>query len=230
MPPDYNPTTTPLTTLPYYQASQHDKFLATFGSLSYDVTPALEASAQLRWNEQRTYLPDDGTSGTWVLVTPRLSLAYRLPWSTQVYASVARGARAGGFNSSPVPAEQRYGPEDNWTYELGLKMSDGTRPVQATVAVFLADWSHMQLSQPSSDPTDSGAVTRNLGSARVAGLELAFDARPTSWSELHIGYAHTDARFNPGTVDLSIQHHLHSPDLPHGTGVSTRRVGARRGR
>jgi outer membrane receptor protein involved in Fe transport len=45
---------------------------------------------------------------------------------------------------------------------------------------------------------------RNLGSARVTGLELAFDARPTRWSEMHIAYAHTDARFNVGTVDLGI--------------------------
>jgi iron complex outermembrane receptor protein len=203
MPPDLNPTTTPLVTLPYYQHSQHDEFLAAFGSLSYDVTPALEASTQLRWSEQHTYNPDDGTSGTWGLVTTRFTLAYRLPRAALAYASAARGARAGGFNASPVPAEQQYGPEDNWTYELGLKLTEDTRPVQATVAIFLSDWSHMQLGQPSSDPTYFDAVTRNLGSARVTGLELSFDARPTSWSELHISYAHSDARFNPGTVDLS---------------------------
>jgi iron complex outermembrane receptor protein len=171
--------------------------------LSYDITPALAASAELRWNEQHT-ISDSGASATWVLVTPRLTLAYRLPGSAQVYMSAARGARAGGFSGSPIPSEQQYGAEDNWTYELGFKVADDMRPVQATVAVFLADWSDMQLLQPSSDPTFD-PVTRNLGSARVTGLELTFDVRPTSWSQLHISYAHTDARFNPGTVDLAIE-------------------------
>jgi iron complex outermembrane receptor protein len=203
MPPVYNPTTTPLSLLPYFQVSQHEKFLAVFGSLSYNVTPALEASAELRWSEQQTSIPEWGASAIWVMVTPRFTLAYRLPWSAQVYASAARGARAGGFSNSVAPWLQEIRPESNWTYELGAKLTDGTRPVQATVAVFLADWSNMELFQPSPDPTDFEFVKRNLGSARVTGLELSFDARPTRWSELHASYAHTDARFSPRTIDLS---------------------------
>jgi iron complex outermembrane receptor protein len=194
---------TPSSTLPYAQLSRHDAFLAAFGSLSYDITPALEASAQLRWNEQRTYFPDYGLSATWVLFTPRLTLAYRLPRGARAYASAARGARGGGYARLPDPVEGQS-TEDNWTYELGLKVTDDTLPVQATVAVFLTDWSHMPLLQPSADPTYFEAVTRYLGSTRVTGLELDFDARPTRWSELHIGYAHTDARFRAGSVDLGI--------------------------
>lgn len=88
----------------------------------------------------------------WKEFTPRATLSYFATPDNMLYASAGRGVKAGGFNgyvTGPVPLdedERSYGPESNWTYEVGAKNQFLNGRLQANVAVFFTDWKNQQIS------------------------------------------------------------------------------------
>ncbi len=107
-------------------------------------------------------------------VTPRLTIDHDLSEDAMIYGLIARGAKAGGFNSGGImPENQVFEPEFNLTYEAGLKTTwlDGSATI--TVAVYSTDWSDMQVT--AADPDGSllnTAIIRNLGDATIRGIEV----------------------------------------------------------
>jgi iron complex outermembrane receptor protein len=115
-------------------------------------------------------------------LSPRVAVTRH--WSPQLmtYASVARGARGGGFNPPAVPANLRtYKGDSAWTYELGTKYSSVDRRVSLAADVFYNDYSNY-IGPNSILRTSAGFTTidLNTGHVRSYGVELEGTFRPTS--------------------------------------------------
>ena len=118
-----------------------------------------------------------------------------LTWTgddTLFYAKVANGFRSGGTNpnASMVPDQisEGYGPEELWSYELGLKNTLAGGQIQLNAYVYYNDWTDLQLGFV----TDDGlfGFTENAGGAESKGGELEFLWLPTdrlTWS-VNLGY------------------------------------------
>ena len=208
-------TRTPLELFPAFQGTGTDRIWAVFGTANLRLTSAVELTGELRWSRERWHgetqlafgqpVQAPPQIGEWSFVTPRFTVQYHWSDDGQTYASAAQGARSGGFNdpvSPNAPEEVRFNAERNWTYELGTKARVAGGRLQANTALYLVDWSDMQIAGGSRDPSFPYPVTRNLGAVRVQGIEASVDARASAWLDLSLSYAYTDARFRPGTVDL----------------------------
>ncbi len=181
-----------------------------FGSLAFDLTPRLTATAELRWNE------DDATtnfifsgaprelSNTWEAWLPRVSLDFKWTDDVMLYASAAQGTKPGGFNTTlgagtvQLPAELLpFDEEEAWTYELGVKSTLLDRRLILNAALFRTDWKNVQVdSQFIPPPPTVGTVgyTSNAGKAEIEGFELEARWQATERLSLSAGYAYTPAR------------------------------------
>ncbi|MDR6530204.1 outer membrane receptor protein involved in Fe transport [Caulobacter rhizosphaerae] len=114
--------------------------------------------------------------------SPKLLVGWTPIADVLVYAEVAEGYRAGGFNTGGrldqafdqdgVPA-RRYRPDTLWNYELGVKARGWDGRLQTRLAIFEADWRSIQSDQHLGDGL---SYTANIGSGHNLGLELE-----TSW-------------------------------------------------
>ena len=135
--------------------------------------------------------------------TPRITVEHDLTPEMMLYATAARGAKAGGFNANAVSESLRvFDPEFNDTYELGLKSTLlGGRAV-VNSAIFRTAWDDMQINVL--DPLGSaftGTLTANLGDASIWGAEVEGSLLVTENLSLDFAASYTDATYNSGTVD-----------------------------
>lgn len=186
---------------------------AIFGEVTFSVSETTRLSAELRytWEDIRTR----STAGfdrkaEFGFFTPRFTIEHDASDNVLLYASAARGAKAGGFNAQAiVPAGATvspfgtFDPEFNWTFELGAKSTVLEGRGTINVAAFYTDWSNQQIT--SSDPNGNvltTAIIRNLGNVRVWGLELESALQVTDAVSFNIGASYTDAQFKNGTQDV----------------------------
>ncbi len=146
-----------------------------------------------------------------------LSLSYNWRENLRVYARIARGFKAGGFNPSLAalqgvallgPEFIPYQPEYLLNYELGLKGLWLNGKLSGDLALFYMDRDNAQLSQSSQqvsfDPNSFVFVTYN-GDARAYGLEAsAIWQLNNSW-QLHgsLGLLNTKIRESEKTLAIS---------------------------
>ena len=58
---------------------------------------------------------------TFYYFTPRAIVEWSYAEGRMLYASAAKGVKAGGFNNASTASEQTYDAATNWTYEIGSK-------------------------------------------------------------------------------------------------------------
>jgi len=158
-------------------------YLGTLDGVSVSDTPALAALAAgltAGFNLQDHELDDKRDEE---VLTPSFSVQYDFNEDTMLYASYSTGYKSGGFDArntnaimgtlpSGVPGGGdvfSFDEEEAETIELGAKMSllDGTAELNA--ALFLTDYTDMQVSVFDGA---FGFSVANAGEARVQGLEL----------------------------------------------------------
>ena len=160
-------------------------------------------------------------------VLPSVSLAWQ-PWQGKrhtLYASIARGSKAGGFNTQMFSdvLQQRlmgmmgiglqydvdkmvgYGPEKAWNYELGGHFECWDGRVQSDVNAFVMDCRDRQLTvfPPG---TTTGRMMTNAGKTCSWGGEFAMTVRPAPLTRLSVSYGFTSATFgnyNDGKTDCA---------------------------
>ena len=191
---------------------------AIFGRLNMKVGAAT-VSAELRRSEvqisqddriARTANPDlpllEATFRSWL---PRFTASYELNDGTMLYGSMAKGEKAGGFNGyvtgtvQLLESEQSFGPESNWTYEVGLKGSFFDRKLSTNLSLFYVDWANKQTTViPFNYPVDltsAGVVPARIygvaGSARSLGVELSGQVRPTSGLSFNYALSWQDPKY-----------------------------------
>lgn len=200
-----------------------DQETAGFGELSMAITPRLKASVGVRVShsvvkDQQQILagPLTGVAFSEVNlpdqvenpVTPRATLTYQYTDQDMIYASAAKGYRAGGANSGRADspncapslgelglssAPKTFASDSLKSYEIGAKdlLFHGRLGVQTSV--FYIDWSNIQTSI--SLPSCGQNYTGNRGRAKVKGFELQLEARPIESVKLGGSVGYTDAYY-----------------------------------
>ena len=125
-------------------------------------------------------------------ITPKFTLKYQFTPIRMIYATVAKGYKAGGFNAvRETDADYAYKPEHTWNYELGAKWSFLKGLLAFEASAFYIDWQHQQLSVT---VPALGNVVRNVGHSNSKGFELALNATPLPSLSLQASYGYTYAK------------------------------------
>jgi iron complex outermembrane receptor protein len=191
---------------------------AGFGQATYHFTPALSATAGLRYSRETkhaengfglqltvpypsaapfpafTRLPDASFSA-W---TPKFGLQWQADPHMLLFASYSKGFKSGGFDvgtANPLP----YAPEKLTSYEGGVKSTLAGGHVRANVTGFYYDYSDLQVQQL----VGIAVQTSNAASARIYGVEAELNflipggfeiAASGSWTHSRYGrYCGADA-------------------------------------
>jgi iron complex outermembrane receptor protein len=134
-------------------------------------------------------------------VSPQVGAAFRLQPDRMIYASVARGFKAGGFNPASPAGSEIYGEERAWHVEGGVKSAWAGGRLLVDATVFAIDWDDLQLNLP--NPVVIGQFfIANVGGATSRGVELEMTARPRTGIDLFGSVGFTRARFGDGSVSM----------------------------
>jgi iron complex outermembrane recepter protein len=207
---------------------------ALYGQVEWQARPGTTIAAGLRIEERdAAYRDSDG-----IRFDPRdrmwggeLSATQRLPNGQSLWATVARGFRAGGFNvgTSVPPERASFDPEYLWSVEAGWKARDASGQRTGDVNLFYTRREHQQvatsLQLDPEDPLTFLFLTENAASGEAWGLESSagFQATPSvaldamlSWLDTRfIGY-----RF--GERDLDGRAWSHAPEWKAALGSTWR--------
>jgi iron complex outermembrane receptor protein len=168
-----------------------DRDYAAFGSVSFDVTDQLTATAGIRYFkydnslsgffglksfESQCFAPspnfsqypctnlDKDTTGK--NYTYNFNLSYKIDDKKMVYATISNGFRPGGINRrGGLPP---YTPDWVTNYEVGFKTQLADNRLRFNGAFYWLDWKNMQFSYLGANSLTQIA---NAGSARVKGVE-----------------------------------------------------------
>lgn len=187
------------------------KALGVFGELGYALpNDATRISAELRYTREKLTSSNlrPGREATFQKTfnfwTPRVTIEHDIAEDSLLYATIARGAKAGGFNSGAFdPANIPFDPEFNWTYEIGSKSSFWDNRATVNIAAYMTKWSSMQVSAADpDDPNDfSTTLTRNLGNATIYGIEVDAMVEATDQLTLDGTLSYLSSTFDDGTFD-----------------------------
>jgi iron complex outermembrane receptor protein len=200
---------------------------AIFGSVEFDFTDKLSASAEVRRAEEQKgqidYTPVVNLQGgptvvtydsrirgndTWKSTTPRVTVNYKAADDLTLYANYAKGYKPGGFNGSIAiingrPQDESFDQEESVNYEVGMKSTWMDNRLVFNVAVFKMDVTAIQLTTPIQAST--GAVTSistNQGDGEVRGFEVETKFAATDELTLGFNYALADTEFTSGCDDM----------------------------
>jgi outer membrane receptor protein involved in Fe transport len=132
-------------------------------------------------------------------VSPKISLNY-FHEGRNYYATITRGFKTGGFNSTiERPEDLTYGPENSWNYEVGIKTPLFNDVAYMQFALFYIDWENQQIYQPV--PSGQGSMLKNAGQSVSRGLELMIKTKPFKGFVPSVTYGYTHATFIKHEVD-----------------------------
>src|SRR5690606_10583056 len=113
-----------------------------------------------------TTCPLQNFDKTFESFTPRIGAQYDLDARKNVYATLSKGFKAGGFNASSCG--QNFNPEKITAYEVGFKSRFFDNSLTLNAAAFYYDYTDLQLSQVVGL---TGQIT-NAAAADIKGLEV----------------------------------------------------------
>lgn len=179
---------------------------AIFGRIGVPLMgERLTVSAEGRYTKEDKEI--SGTAFTYSdsYFTPRFSVDFQATPDNLFYASVAKGVKSGGINVSNfaglIDEERFYGPDENWTYEIGSKNIFGGGRGIFNVALFYIDWANLQVPQtPTGAPVNTATITTNIGGASSKGVELEGQYELVDGFTLNAGLAYIDATYEDGTI------------------------------
>lgn len=147
-------------------------------------------------------------------ILPKAAVTYRFNDQENLYVSVSKGYKAGGFNTqmfSDILQDKikwkmssgadftesdvmSYKPEYSWNYEFGGHFSCMEGALRGDFALFWIDCRDQQLTVFPPGAT-TGRMMTNAGRTRSVGAELSLQATIRRNLELNAAYGFTDARF-----------------------------------
>ncbi len=182
---------------------------AVYTQWRYRLSDELRVSLGGRYtHDRKDYYEEDiilGTSATledtqnWGAFTPRLSLDYTPTNDLTFYASIARGFKAGGFNTFGTVGgnPNSFKPEYVWSYEVGLKSNWLENRVRSAISGFYMDYTDLQQSLliiigDAAIPTQT---VRNASSAKIYGVEMELEALVSDNFKLNASGTWLDATY-----------------------------------
>lgn len=197
------------------------KTKAIFGRINLDATDRLRFGVEARYQWEEKSVTSGPTAfnpavsnldGDWEQFTPRFTVDYNLTDDNLIYASIANGKKAGGFNGAAfVEAEKTFDPDNNWTYEIGVKNQFLNGALTVNAALFYIDWSNRQVSVSGTpDPTATigivgPSIIGNAGPSSVKGFEVDTNWIVTENVALRAGFSFNDAKYDDGVTDDRIR-------------------------
>ena len=176
---------------------------ALYAQLDGKLTPRLRWSLGLR-GERHTSRYDDATTNLDLLANAaapvlnnhfapadnlwggNVSLDYALDDAQHVYALIARGYKAGGFNLSPglLPGQLQFAPESDLNFEVGHKAQWNDGRLRLDTALFyMVRHNEQLLTSEQTDPTDPDTFTFFTGNAR-SGFNYGLEGT-LAWAATH---------------------------------------------
>lgn len=181
------------------------------------LTPGLSATLGIRydweqikshpviWDEKKPGIVSNKTDkrdrNTYSQLSPKVSLQYTFTNDEMVYASVAKGYKAGGFNNTAAEGKYfTFDPEQSWSYEIGTKASCLNKLIYTEISLFYIDWRDQQISQYQLEG-GHGFIIRNAGKSTSKGVEATVNVNPTQNLSFILSYGYTDAKFKTYVKD-----------------------------
>jgi len=121
--------------------------------------------------------------------SPRVTLEQKMGPGKLIYATFAKGFKAGGYNLGQ--SQPGYYPENLTDYEVGIKLDLLDRKLRVNGAGFYYDYKDLQV-------TVSGpfsAIIQNAATAKIYGAELELTAVPAHGLELDASAALLKTKF-----------------------------------
>ncbi len=178
------------------------------------------AGGRIERNEVRFALAGGSEqSRKWTRFSPKVALQYQWRPEAQVYASVADGFRAGGFNAFAPEAYRRYQPERVRSFELGAKGRLLERRLRYSAVAYVMDVRDMQVQQIG---LPGQMFLTNAASARPVGIEAELQyLLGSGWQiQAALGLNRTRFRdFKDGANDYKGKHNPLAPDATAHLGV-----------
>lgn len=175
---------------------------------------ALQAGARVERDEIRFKLAGGNEqTRNWSRFTPKLAVQYQWQPLAQIYASVADGFRAGGFNTFAPAAYRSYEPEKLRAFELGIKGTLLNRRLRYSAALYRMDIDDMQVVQIANL---SQSFVTNAATGRSTGAEAELRwLLGAGWQlQAALGLNRTRFReFKDGTNDYAGNRNPFAPDI-----------------
>ncbi|WP_169715703.1 TonB-dependent receptor [Sphingomonas mucosissima] len=160
--------------------------------------PPTESSLGNIWTFSYYTLGAVSDARSWHGLTPRLFARYEPSDQINLYASVTRGYKAGGFGTftvdapAPIPEfgetpagtrPDAFDPETVWSKELGVKANVWSRRLQFDVAAFHYVYRDLQTNHWDTATRTQQVI--NVGKVSGYGVEAAATLRPTRFFDVY---------------------------------------------
>ena len=193
---------------------------SVFGEVNWtsaDGATRLGAEARYSWNDLTTLnrRTNIAYQRLFKAFTPRFTVERDIGTGSLLYASAAKGTKAGGFNPTAIAAANRsFEEESNWTYEIGSKNRFFGDRLTLNASLFYTDWKDIQINSPDPDAVNPDAVniTANLGNAKVYGVELDAVFTPDSHLTIDANFSYAHGEYSSDTVDARFRRTVSSCD------------------
>ncbi len=241
--------TTTRTTLPHELNSS-----AIFGQASWDLTDSFAVTAGLRYtkDEKRILAQEYDNAGnsiqydsldltgatgdliversdSWGAASGRVSLEYQATGNTFVFASYARGFRAGGINDRirndldpPTYGITSFDEEILDTFELGMRSDLANNTLRLNLTLFTNDFKDLQISAQRTrfDNGRSRTVVDNVGAATSSGLEaeIIWAVSENLKLDANIGFMNSEIEEGGANIDPGVSM-PNSPDFQYNIGA-----------
>ncbi len=207
----------------------------SFTSTGYTIWNMTDPESPQFFKDVFVELDESGVlSHTYVEILPKVTALYNLDGGVgNVYASVAKGYKPGGYNtqmfsdflqqklmatmglSELYDADQiiGYRPERSWNYEVGAHLDFLDGDLSVDLAAFYVDCHDQQLTR-FPNGTTTGRIMDNAGRTRSIGGELALRYNISNHWLANFSWGYADARFvdyNDGMSDFSGKHVPYAP-------------------
>ena len=209
---------------------------AVFGQLDVALADWTTVTAGLRLERHQSHYRDgegvqfDPEDDLW---GARLGVDRLLDDQTLVYASVARGYKAGGFNTDgTLDADLRdYDPEVLYNYEIGAKGSYFDDRLKTRVSLFYMQREDVQISSSVVRVRDNGSVefidyVGNAAEGTNYGLEGEVEWRPVPAVNLFATLGLLESEYenfvNSRGIDLDGREQAHAPGYQFSAGAEYR--------
>jgi iron complex outermembrane receptor protein len=191
---------------------------SVFASVSWQFADVFTLDVEGRYTEETRLLVGSPIGeATFDTFTPRVSLKWQPDDATMYYGSIAKGAKAGGFNTILAPpGNETFEPETNITYELGTKQTLLDGRLQLNAAVYFVDWEDLQVSTANLLPPPAGSTARpnytsNAAGASSKGVELELVALLTDNWRLNFAGSYADPSYDDDVRDAGLGALCNSP-------------------
>lgn len=218
----------------------HSKTIGIFSHLDYKINDKLSLIGGLRYDKETKEQKQFDNTETFTAFSPKIAAEYNLNQNSMGYFTIAKGYRAGGFNTSSLSdyvsdtsSIESFEQEELTSYEFGMKNNFLNNKLLLNFAVYYMDITNMQVT---STLNSYSTYTSNAAAATSQGIELEMKYKATDNLLLFatLGYNKTkfkdfeDATYDSSTyaylgdVDYSGNSNVYSPEYTYNIGASYR--------